>query len=257
MAKRYPEVGEFIIGTVKNIFKQGAFIELDEYSGARGMLPLSEISLKWVRNIRDYVKENQKVVLLVLNVNQQRGHIDLSLRRVSDSQRKKKLQEVKQAQRARKLLEYLGEELKVSAGEINEKITNELVKEYGDAYSGLEAIASDENNADKLKIPAKWRPKLLEIIRKSIKPPEVEITGLLKLQSYAPNGVDVIKQAIKQMENFKSNCSINVSYYSAPNYRVVCKGPDYKSVERAIEGSTDLALEYIKKSKGEGEFVRR
>ncbi|HIE33962.1 MAG TPA: S1 RNA-binding domain-containing protein, partial [Candidatus Altiarchaeales archaeon] len=92
---RYPEPGELVIATVQNIFKQGAFVTLDEYGNKRGMLHLSEISLKWVRNIRNYVKEGQKVVLLVLRVNPERGHIDLSLRRVSDAQRKAKLQEVK------------------------------------------------------------------------------------------------------------------------------------------------------------------
>ena len=97
---RYPEAGEYVIGTVDSIFKQGAFITLDEYLGKKGMLPLSEISLKWVRNIRDYVREGQKVVLLVLGVNPERGHIDLSLRRVVDAKRKEKLQQVKQLQRS-------------------------------------------------------------------------------------------------------------------------------------------------------------
>ena len=62
--EEYPEQGELVLGTVKSIFNQGAFIDLDEYTGRRGMLHISEITLKWVRNIRDYVKENQKVVLI-------------------------------------------------------------------------------------------------------------------------------------------------------------------------------------------------
>lgn len=95
----FPKEGEFVLGTVQSLFKQGAFITLDEYKGQRGMLHLSEISLKWVRNIRDYVKEGQKVVLLVLRVDPSRGHIDLSLRRVNEAQKKQKLQDVKQEQR--------------------------------------------------------------------------------------------------------------------------------------------------------------
>ena len=106
----FPEDGELVLGTVDSIFKQGAFISLDEYSDRRGLLHLSEISLKWVRNIRDYLREGQKVVLFVLKVDPSRGHIDLSLRRVNDAKRKEKLQEVKQRQRSQKLFELLAQE---------------------------------------------------------------------------------------------------------------------------------------------------
>jgi len=36
---RYPEAGEYVIGTVDSIFKQGAFITLDEYNGKKACCP--------------------------------------------------------------------------------------------------------------------------------------------------------------------------------------------------------------------------
>ncbi|RLI92167.1 MAG: translation initiation factor IF-2 subunit alpha [Candidatus Altiarchaeales archaeon] len=252
----YPRAGELVLGTVESIFKQGAFITLDEYGGKRGMLHLSEISLKWVRNIRDYVREGQKVVLLVLRVNPQRGHIDLSLRRVTEAQRKEKLQEVKQKQRAKKLLELLKMELSLSANDID-TIEKEMLKKFDSVYEALEAIAVDNSSLDELKINEKWKPALLNLIKKSIKPPFVNVTGYVELKSYEANGVNIIKESLKRIKNYKTECDIDVTYISAPLYRIKVRARDYKSAERVLRNSAEEGIAYVRKHNGEGEFHRK
>jgi len=252
----FPNEGEFVLGTVQSIFKQGAFITLDEYVGKRGMLPLSEISLKWVRNIRDYVKEGQKVVLLVLKVDMERGHIDLSLRRVNDAQRKQKLQDVKQEQRAKKILELIAAELKVKPGEVFEKVNAELGKDYVSLYKGLEAVSTNPAVVEKLKLPDKWKTVLAEIAGKSIKPPYVEIAGYVELRSYEPNGIDVIKKSLEKIAQHKSEAELSVGYISAPIYRIHVKAHDYKTAEKVLQQASDAGLSYIQEKRGVGEFHR-
>ncbi|MHC1564487.1 MAG: S1 RNA-binding domain-containing protein, partial [Candidatus Hecatellaceae archaeon] len=82
-----PEPGELVIATVNKITGYGAYLGLDEYGGIEGFLHISEVSTSWVRNIRDYVRPGQKLVLKVLRVNRERRHIDLSLRRVSGKEK--------------------------------------------------------------------------------------------------------------------------------------------------------------------------
>ncbi|MGC8849674.1 MAG: S1 RNA-binding domain-containing protein, partial [Candidatus Bathyarchaeia archaeon] len=79
----YPEVGDLIIGTVKRIVGYGAYVSLDEYPGKEGLIHISEVSTKWVRNIKDHLREGEKLVLKVLRIDPSRGQIDLSLRRVT------------------------------------------------------------------------------------------------------------------------------------------------------------------------------
>lgn len=256
--KEYPRPGELVIATVKNIFGQGAFVTLDEYGGKRGLLHISEMSLKWVRNIRDYVKEGQKVVLMALNVKPERGHIDLSLRRVSDYQKKLKLKEVKEKQRADKLLELLGKELKLSSTDL-EKISQEILKKYKSIYEGLEDISLHEVAVNKLELPQKWKSSLLPLVKKNIKPALVEIDGYVKLESYEPNGVETIKKALQIIADYplqEGVEKIEVGYISAPNYRVKVKAKDYKIAERTLKDSAEKSIEYIKKHKGQGEFYR-
>jgi len=256
ISDEYPEVGEFVIGTVKDIFKQGAFITLDEYGGKRGMLHLSEISLKWVRNIRDYVKEGQKVVVAVLRVDPRRGHIDLSLRRVSEKQKKEKLQQVKRRQRAEKMLEMLSEELKVEPLKVLETIEGEILKKYESLYLGLEAISVDSGKADELAIPKEWKTKLAELAEKNIKPPSVEITGYLKLTSHESDGVNRIRESLKKIKESTKEEDADVRYVSAPNYRITIKAADYKSAERILKDAVDNCLNFAKKNKVDASFSR-
>ena len=105
--KRYrlPRVGELVIGTVKKVFDYGAYMDLDEYNNKEAYLPWSEVSSKWVKDIRDFVREGQKVVVKVIRIDRKREHIDVSMKRVNSTEQRRKLLEFKRAQRAEKLLE--------------------------------------------------------------------------------------------------------------------------------------------------------
>ena len=74
--EEWPEDGELVVATVKKIVGYGAYVTLAEFGGKEGLLHISEISTRWVRRIRNHVREKQKVVLHVLRINRERGHID-------------------------------------------------------------------------------------------------------------------------------------------------------------------------------------
>ena len=86
--KGLPEVNDVVICTVKKVLPNSVFVEMDEY-GKEGMVHISEVSPGRIRNIRDFVVEGKKIICKVLRINQERGHVDLSLRRVNVSQKMK------------------------------------------------------------------------------------------------------------------------------------------------------------------------
>jgi translation initiation factor 2 subunit 1 len=102
--KGYPEVGELVIATVKTVKPYGAFVTLDEYGNKEGFIHIGEIATGWIKYIRDHVREGQKVVCKVLRVDPERKHIDLSLKRVNEHQRREKIQEWKMRERLRNFL---------------------------------------------------------------------------------------------------------------------------------------------------------
>src|SRR5210317_879230 len=93
----YPQDSEVVVCKVTKVQFHSVFVNLEEY-GKSGMLHISEVSPGRIRNIRDYVVEGKIIVCKVLKVDEKKGHIDVSLRRVNEGQRKDKLSSVKQEQ---------------------------------------------------------------------------------------------------------------------------------------------------------------
>jgi S1 RNA binding domain protein len=81
------EVGAILEGRVTGITNFGAFVALPD--GKTGMVHISEIAPTFVKNIRDYVTENQMVKVKVLAINPD-GKISLSMKRVNSVPRSRK-----------------------------------------------------------------------------------------------------------------------------------------------------------------------
>ena len=89
--KGMPEQGEIVLCSVKKILHHSVFVYIEEYQGLEGMVHIAEIAPGRIRNIDDYVKEGKRIVCKVLNIDQKKGHIDLSLRRVGTGLKLKKV----------------------------------------------------------------------------------------------------------------------------------------------------------------------
>ncbi|MBI2549900.1 S1 RNA-binding domain-containing protein, partial [Candidatus Woesearchaeota archaeon] len=110
--KGFPEDNELVFCTVTSVQSHSVFVKLEEY-GLSGMIHISEVAPGRVRNIRDFVVENKPAVCKVIGINKERGHIDLSLRRVTEGLRRAKLNEIKQEQKAEKIVELVAKQLSV------------------------------------------------------------------------------------------------------------------------------------------------
>lgn len=61
----------------------GAYVSLLEYGGIEGMILLSELSRRRIRSVQKLIKVGRQEPVMVLRVDQEKGYIDLSKRRVS------------------------------------------------------------------------------------------------------------------------------------------------------------------------------
>src|SRR5512136_51529 len=148
----WPEIGELIIATIESVMDYGAYAKLDEYN-KRGFLHISEISSARIRNVRDFVRENQKMVLKVLRVDVQKGHIDLSLRRVTKRERIEKNKSYKKDRKGETLLHAVAEKVGLPFDEVYQKAGVILAQEYG-LYEGFEqTVKGGIESLTKLGIP--------------------------------------------------------------------------------------------------------
>ncbi len=72
--------GSVLEGIVKGVTNFGAFIELP--GGITGLVHISEVADSYVKNVSDYLKENDKVKVKVINVDNE-GKIGLSIKQAS------------------------------------------------------------------------------------------------------------------------------------------------------------------------------
>jgi len=70
------KAGSILEGIVVNITSFGAFVEID---GKTGLVHISEVSDTYVKNIRDHLKEKDKVKVKVISVDDN-GKISLSIK---------------------------------------------------------------------------------------------------------------------------------------------------------------------------------
>ncbi len=254
----WPEVGDLVIATVERITDYGAYVRLDEYN-KEGLLHVSEVASRWVRNIRDYVREGQKVVLKVLRVHAEKGHVDLSRRRVTKREKKEKLLLWKKDRKAESLLRTASEKLNIPFEGAYEKAGLPIENAFGGLYEGLEKTAKDGVDVLlNLGIEKDLAVTLEEIAKEKITISLVNVKGILELQNPKPKGVLIIKDTLQGAKEVGESEGADVTVYlvSPPKYRIVVSADDYKSAENALEKATKSALQAIEKSGGTGSFKK-
>ena len=75
-------VGNVLEGMVTGITKFGAFVELP--GGVTGLVHISEVADAYVKDVNDYLKENEKVRVKVINIDE-KGKIGLSIKKADPS----------------------------------------------------------------------------------------------------------------------------------------------------------------------------
>ena len=247
-----PQEDEFVLCTVTKIYYQSVFVIMDEYDKS-GMIPISEIAPGRIRNIRDFVKEGKKVVCMVLRIDKEKGHVDLSLRRVNEAQRREKLSQIKQEQLAENIVEFLAKKQKKDVKKLYEEVTSKLLEKYESLYEAFEEVVNSALDLSKF-LDKKLAEELAELIKQRIKPPIVDIKGALNLKSYNPNGIEIIKEGLKKALSKVEG--VDVKYKGAGVYNVTVQAEDYKTAEKNLAAFTDTIIDHMKSNKSEADFVR-
>ncbi|MHB8584411.1 MAG: translation initiation factor IF-2 subunit alpha [Thermoplasmatota archaeon] len=259
MVKRnkLPAEGELVVGTVREVKGFGAFVTLDEYPGKEGFIHIAEVASGWVKYVRDHVRENQKVVCKVTAVDPTKGHVDLSLKRVNEHQRREKINEWKNEQKADKLLELLCGKLGTTVDKALEEFGWKLMDTFGGLHAAFEAAAMDPEALAEEGLTGPWVQPFVDLARENISIPFVTVKGFVELTSYAHDGVEKVKKALlKALDTEYEDIDVKVQYVGAPRYRIKVKAPDYKSAEEELKAAAERAIAVIKKTGGEGTFVR-
>jgi translation initiation factor 2 subunit 1 len=251
----------------------GAFATLEEYDNKEGLIHIAQISSGWVKHLRDHVREGQKIVCKVLNVDERRGHIDLSLKEVKDSQKRQKIKEWKNEKKAKKWLTLAlaaPDSKRGLSPEELEAVETTLLDAYGSLYDAFEDVVRAGTGAV-LGISAEDADAIHEVACANVKLPSVQINGYVELRCPSSDGVERIKEALTKAEEVlqtrpagegkteevtTSSTTVECFYIGAPRYKIRVKAPDYKEAESILSDAANAAIAVIKGSEGSGKFYR-
>ena len=233
--KPLPEAGEVVVCTVREITSHGIYVNLDQYDGTNGFLHVSEISTGWVRNIDRVAKVSQKLILKVIRINRARREIDLSLRQVTNEERRQKVIEWKREERALTIIDAVKKRLNTDDLRTRE-LREKLEGQFGTLYAALETAA---RKGDKGLAPAGLSEKeaktVAEIAAEKIVPPRYEVGALVEISSRSPEGIEQVKKTLLAAASAPS-AEVHITYAGAPRYRVRITADDYKQAEKALDG---------------------
>ncbi len=220
------EEGQILICTVTKIVGTTVFVKLDDY-GKEGTIMTSEIAPGRIRNLRDYVVPNKKIVCKVLRMDD-KGHIDLSLRRVSAKEKRDAL-ELNQKEKS------LIATLKTITGN-PEKII-EKIKESSSLVEFFEQAREKPELLDEL-MPKQEKDRLIKILNEK-KEKEVFVKKKFALSNKAEDGIKRIKNMLPA----------EARYIAAGKFSIEIKDKNYKEANRRIDA---LLAEIEKKAKENG-----
>jgi translation initiation factor 2 subunit 1 len=251
--KGFPEESEVVLCTVTKILPNAVFVTLDEYGGKTGLIHISEVAPGRIRNIRDYVVEGRKVVCRVLAVRAEKGHIDLSIRRVNDMQQKQKTNEIKMEQKAEKLLESLSKQLNTGLKVLYDAVTKEMWNHFEYMHECFDSIVAGEFEAKELKLDKKTEKALVDMLKEKITLPEVEIKGTLSFHTWEHDGIDIVREELSKIHKH----GVKISYLGSGKYKISITAPDYDLAEKIVKENIQALMDkYQDSSKAEVGFSR-
>ncbi len=247
MRKRgLPERGELVVCQIKKIYPNSVLAELIEYRKT-GMIHVSEVARRWVKDIREFLREKQYVVCKVMSVDSE--NISLSVKRVHRMEANRKLNKFKIERKAEKMLEIAAKKLNKTLEEAYEEVGYELQDMFGSLSKAFETAIKNPDVFKEKNVPKRWADAIIEIAKKSYTEKTYEVKVKIKAMCFKENGIDVIKKAMSL-----DNKDIEIKYISAPVYMMKGTGKNFKQLQQKMIEVAEKIVKEIKKNGGEASF---
>ncbi len=245
----FPQVNEIVKCMVKKIYGNTVFVSVDEYE-KEGVLTISEIAPGRIRNLRDFVVENKTIICKVLRVDEKQNRIDVSLRRVPIPVMKEKLEEIKREEFSEKMYIDIAEVLNTNKDELFERTYEDIFENYDIVFNFLYDVMLDNDKINLLKNLTEEEKKIfIQEINIKIKPEEVKLKKDFFLSSLEENGVNDVKNAIKESLKTLNYDKIKIIYLAASHFEIIISHDELKLADRLYKKFTQNLDEIAKKNK--------
>lgn len=198
---------EVVICKVKRI--EGTIVFLEIEGNGEGTMGMPEVAAGRIRNLREYVSPNKKIVCKILKIIN--GHPQLSLRRVTAKERDDIMEKYQKERTFTNMLKAVLKNSEEVISKIKEKY--ELAEFFDEARENPKIIEKFVSKAEEV--------QNLEKVLSEKREKEKIVKTFLILRSEAESGIDDIKYIL----NIKD---IEIKYLGSSKFAITAKGKDFK-----------------------------
>lgn len=189
--QEYPEKGDYVIVKINEVSEDvGAYVSLLEYNNINGMIPISEFTNRRFRSLGSVIKVGRTEVALVMDVDKEKGYIDLSKSKVSSDDIVKYEKKWNQAKVVQTIMTSISIKLNIPLSEIHREITWPLYKKYGSAYEAFFMYTDDSTSVPEI------CEEFGEIIKKRLESSSYKISTEIDVSCLKSEGIDSIKDSL-------------------------------------------------------------
>jgi len=205
---------DLVLCKVKKV--EGTTVFVDIENEAPGSIVMSEIAAGRIRNIRDYVSPNKKIVCKVLKIYS--DHVELSFRRVTAKEREFVIENDKKEKTLLNMLKTITKS--------PEKILSEIKVEY----SALDFLLEAKENPKIVEnfLSREESAKLCEIIKEKQDKKKI-VKAHISLTTLSPKGLLEIKEIL----NIKSE-GLGIQYLGSSKFLIEVSDMDFKKANQRI-----------------------
>jgi translation initiation factor 2 subunit 1 len=216
----FPDIESVVMVNVRNIADMGAYVSLMEYNHIEGMILLSELSRRRIRSIHKLIRVHRNEVVMVLRVDQDKGYIDLSKRRVSPEDIAACEDRYNKAKAVHGVLRHVAERRKYVLQELYERIGWPLYRKYGHAYDAFRLAIDETNNSvdpfAELDIPQDLQDEVRFYIARRLAPQPTKIRSDIEVSCFSYEGIDAIRDAL--LAGMKVDETMKIKLIAPPIY---------------------------------------
>lgn len=245
----FPQEGEVVMGRVTRVDQlTGAYVALLEYNHIEALIMFSEFSRKRAKSVHRLMKVGKTEPLLVTKVDEERGFIDLSRKRVNPDDVKACEERYNMHLKVHNIMRQTAAWVEEDLLSLYEKFGWPLNKHFNSLYEAFMISLNEPDQVfSKVDIDEKTKEILLDNISKRMKPVSCKVCSDFEVSCYTFEGIDAVKRSLQEslakMEEVK-DMELTVRLIKSPLYEAATYTP---KIQVGIERITEL-LGHIEKA---------
>ncbi len=251
----FPDPDDVVMVLVKEIQEMGGYVHLLEYNNCQGMIMLSELSRRRIRSVNKLLKVGRQEVAAVVRVDEEKGYIDLSKRRVAPEDVVKIEEKWNKSRTVHSIVRHVAETVGTDMIELYKRWGWPLYRKYGHAYDGFRYAVKDPDTVlEGLEITEDEREELLKNVNRRLTPQAIKLRADIEVTCYEYEGIDAVKAALAAGEACGTEeCGIKIKLVAPPLYVVTTASLQKDKGIAAL--NTALSAVEAEISKRKGKFV--